>query len=58
MLDKLLFSYEGAKGLKTGSSIEAQFGFMGYVTIDNNDYISVLLGANTTTSRFTETTKL
>lgn len=58
MLDGSVFEYPGVIGLKTGSSDEAKYCFTGYYADDENQFITVVLGANDTNARFTETAKL
>lgn len=58
MLPGLSYDYEGVAGLKTGSSIEAGYCFIGYF-IDpttKKEYLSIVLNSTTTTKRFNDTT--
>lgn len=56
MLPNQLQEYSGVKGLKTGTSLEAGQCFVGYYTFKDNNYISVVLGADPEVQdRFTET---
>ncbi len=50
--------YEGVIGLKTGHSVEAKYCFTSYYTLDDKSYITVVLGADSTDERFSETAKL
>lgn len=58
MLPGLSYEFDGVKGLKTGSSIEAGYCFVGYY-IDpetKEEYLSVVLDSESTTKRFNDTT--
>ncbi len=56
MLPDQILAYEGVKGLKTGTSLEAKSCFAGYYTDKNGkNFISVVLGANTSSDRFYQT---
>lgn len=56
MLDDMILDYPGTMGLKTGSSIEAKYNYIGYyVDKMQRTYISVVLGASTGVDRFYET---
>lgn len=60
MLPDLSYDYPGVVGLKTGSSIEAGYCFVGYY-IDpatEEEYLSVVLDSESTTKRFNDTTYL
>jgi serine-type D-Ala-D-Ala carboxypeptidase (penicillin-binding protein 5/6) len=56
--DQLLGKYPGLDGLKTGFTDEAGYCFVGTAEQNGMRLISVVLGANSDESRFTETTKL
>jgi len=58
MLPGLVFEYQGMDGLKTGSTDSAGFCFTGTAKRDDQRYISVVMGANSYNSRFSETAKL
>lgn len=58
MLPGLVFQYQGMDGLKTGSTDSAGFCFTGTAQRDGQRYISVVMGANSYNSRFSETAKL
>ena len=58
MLEGLEEEYPGVTGLKTGSSDEAGNCFVGFYTYKEKSYISVVLGAETSNARFTETKKM
>jgi D-alanyl-D-alanine carboxypeptidase len=58
MLEGLEEEYPGVTGFKTGSSDEAGSCFVGYYTYKDKSYISVVLGAETSNGRFTETKKM
>lgn len=60
MLPDLDYDYPGVVGLKTGSSIEAGYCFVGYFIdpITQKEYLSVVLGSESTTKRFNDTTYL
>jgi serine-type D-Ala-D-Ala carboxypeptidase (penicillin-binding protein 5/6) len=58
MLPGLVFEYQGMDGLKTGSTDSAGFCFTGTAERDGQRYISVVMGANSYNSRFSETAKL
>lgn len=60
MLPDLSYDYPGVVGLKTGSSIEAGYCFVGYFIdpITNHEYLSVVLDSESTTKRFNDTTYL
>ncbi len=56
MLPNQLLPYKGVKGLKTGTSDEAKSCFAGFYTDPNGkNFISVVLGANTSSDRFYQT---
>ncbi len=60
MLPDLDYDYPGVVGMKTGSSVEAGYCFVGYY-IDpdtNKEYLSVVLDSESTTKRFNDTTYL
>lgn len=60
MLPNLDYEYPGVVGLKTGSSIEAGYCFVGYY-IDpetNKEYLSIVLNSENTMKRFNDTTYL
>ncbi len=56
--NKFLRAYNGATGLKTGSTSQAKFCLAGTATRDGLDLITVVLGADTPTIRMQETIKL
>jgi serine-type D-Ala-D-Ala carboxypeptidase (penicillin-binding protein 5/6) len=58
MLPSLVFGYEGMDGLKTGSTDSAGFCFTGTAERDGQRFISVVMGADSYNSRFSETAKL
>ncbi|WP_286141505.1 serine hydrolase [Bacillus sp. AFS001701] len=58
MLPGLVFQYPGMDGLKTGSTDSAGFCFAGTAKRDGQRYITVVMGANSYNSRFSETAKL
>ncbi len=60
MLEGLSMEYEGVKGLKSGSTIEAGYCFTGYYVspINNQEYISVVLNSSSITQRFNDTAYL
>ncbi|PFH83059.1 D-alanyl-D-alanine carboxypeptidase [Bacillus sp. AFS088145] len=58
MLPGLVFQYPGMDGLKTGSTDSAGFCFTGTAKRDGQRYITVVMGANSYNSRFSETAKL
>ncbi|XZF78108.1 serine hydrolase [Bacillus sp. AL-1R] len=58
MLPGLVFQYPGMDGLKTGSTDSAGFCFTGTAKRDDQRYITVVMGANSYNSRFSETAKL
>lgn len=58
MLPGLVFEYQGMDGLKTGSTDSAGFCFTGTAERDGQRYISVVMGADSYNSRFSETAKL
>lgn len=60
MLPGLSYEYEGVEGLKTGSSIEAGYCFIGYFVDPDTEkeYLSVVLNSVSTTKRFNDTTYL
>ncbi len=60
MLPDLSYDYPGVVGLKTGSSIEAGYCFVGYFIdpITKHEYFSVVLNSESTTKRFNDTTYL
>ncbi len=56
--NKLVKSYSGATGLKTGSTSEALYCISASATRDNLDLIAVIMGAKDPTTRFSEAKKL
>lgn len=58
MLPSLVFGYEGMDGLKTGSTDSAGFCFTGTAERNGQRFISVVMGADSYNSRFSETAKL
>ncbi len=56
--NKFLRAYNGATGLKTGSTSEAKFCLAGTATRDDLDLITVVLGADTPDIRMQETIRL
>lgn len=58
MLDNKPFAYPGNDGLKTGYTPDAGYCFTGTVKRDGKRLISVVMGTDTSESRFVETTKL
>lgn len=60
MLPDLSYDYPGVVGMKTGSSIEAGYCFIGYYIdpITSKEYLSVVLDSESTTKRFNDTTYL
>ncbi len=60
MLPDLDYDYPGVVGMKTGSSIEAGYCFVGYYIdpITEKEYLSVVLNSESTTKRFNDTTYL
>lgn len=54
------YEYPGVKGLKTGSSLEAGYCFLGYFIdpITNKEYLSIVLDSSSQTKRFNDTTHL
>ncbi len=60
MLPELDYDYPGVIGMKTGSSNEAGYCFLGYYInpITNKEYLSIVLGSESTTKRFNDTTYL
>nr|WP_257131777.1 D-alanyl-D-alanine carboxypeptidase family protein [Bacillus sp. AFS017336] len=58
MLPGLVFAYPGMDGLKTGSTDSAGFCFAGTAKRNGQRYITVVMGANSYNSRFSETAKL
>lgn len=60
MLPDLSYDYPGVVGMKTGSSIEAGYCFVGYFIdpITEKEYLSVVLDSESTTKRFNDTTYL
>lgn len=60
MLEGLEYSYSGVKGMKTGSSIEAGYCFLGYYVdpTDQHEYLSIVLNSPTTMMRFNDTTHI
>ncbi len=57
MLSGQLMEYDGVIGMKTGTSDEAGYCFVGYYINPNNqrEYLSVILGADSISDRFNET---
>ena len=49
--NKLLFSYPGAKGMKTGFTNMSGFNLISYVMKENKEIISVVMGGSSSTSR-------
>ena len=49
--NKLLFSYQGTKGMKTGFTNMSGFNLISYVTKENKEIISVVMGGSSSTSR-------
>ncbi|MAT22513.1 MAG: hypothetical protein CML86_03305 [Rhodobiaceae bacterium] len=49
--NKLLFSYQGTKGMKTGFTNMSGFNLLSYVTRDNKKIISVVMGGSSSNSR-------
>lgn len=60
MLPGLDYDYPGVVGMKTGSSIEAGYCFVGYYIdpVTKKEYLSVVLDSESTTKRFNDTTYL
>ncbi len=60
MLPDLSYDYPGVVGMKTGSSVEAGYCFVGYYIdpITEKEYLSVVLDSESTTKRFNDTTYL
>ncbi len=56
--NKLIKSYEGATGLKTGSTSDALFCLSGTATRDDVELIAVILGAPNPNTRFHEVIKM
>ncbi|NLM05112.1 MAG: D-alanyl-D-alanine carboxypeptidase [Clostridiales bacterium] len=56
--NKLVRSYEGITGIKTGSTSEAKYCLSASATRGNNSFIAVVMAAPTSTVRFSEATKL
>ncbi len=56
--NKLVKSYSGATGLKTGSTSDALYCISASATRDNLDLIAVIMGAKDPTTRFSEAKKL
>ncbi|MDR5658167.1 D-alanyl-D-alanine carboxypeptidase family protein [Serpentinicella sp. ANB-PHB4] len=56
--NKLIRSYKGANGLKTGYTSEAKHCLSASATRGNNSFIAVVLGAPTSPIRFSESAKL
>ncbi len=56
--NKLLKTYPGITGLKTGSTSEAQYCISASAKRDNTELIAVVLGAPTTKDRFLDAAKL
>ena len=49
--NKLLFSYQGTKGMKTGFTNMSGFNLISYVTRGNKEIISVVMGGSSSVSR-------
>ena len=49
--NKLLFSYHGTKGMKTGFTNMSGFNLISYVAKENKEIISVVMGGSSSTSR-------
>ena len=49
--NKLLFSYQGTKGMKTGFTNMSGFNLISYVTKENKEIISVVMGGSSSSSR-------
>ncbi len=60
MLSGLDYEYPGVKGLKTGSSLEAGYSFVGYYVdpATEKEYLSIVLNSDTDMKRFNDTTYL
>lgn len=60
MLPDLDYDYPGVKGLKTGSSIEAGYCFLGYYVnpTTKKEYLSIVLNSTDRNKRFNDTTLL
>lgn len=56
--NKLIRTYEGANGIKTGSTAEAKYCLSASATRGNNTFIAVILAAPTSPIRFSEAAKL
>ena len=56
--NRLIRYYEGANGIKTGSTGEALYCLSASATRGSSTYIAVIMGAPTTQIRFSEATKL
>ena len=56
--NKLVRTYQGITGLKTGSTSEAKFCLSATATRENCDMIAVVMGCPNPTDRFTEAAKL
>lgn len=56
--NKLIQTYKGITGIKTGSTSEAKYCLSASATRDNNTFIAVILAAPTSPIRFNEATKL
>ncbi len=56
--NRLIRTYDGANGIKTGSTGEALYCLSASATRGNTTYIAVIMGAPTTQVRFSEASKL